>query len=66
MLLIIIWLILVDVTSEYYGDCIDKLSPSNALLLNLVTPLNYEKANYTISSHGLDIHTITKQIEMKE
>lgn len=57
---------LVDVTSELYGQCVDRLTPSNALSLNLVTPLNYEKAKYEMSETNLDIHKITSEIEATE
>jgi hypothetical protein len=35
-----------NITSELYGKCIDKVTPSDAIKLNLVTKLNYEKINY--------------------
>lgn len=38
-----------NITSELHGECIDKLTPSDALKLDLVTKLNYEKVNYKSS-----------------
>lgn len=42
-----------DITSEIYGDCIDQFTASDAVKLDLVTKLNYEKINYT--SSGLNV-----------
>lgn len=38
---------LINITEQLHGECIDKLTPSDALDLKLVTKLHYEKASYS-------------------
>jgi len=55
---------LVDITETLYGKCIDKLSPTNALDLGLVTPLHYEKTTYKKTSNQFS--NIALQLEQKQ
>ena len=55
-----------NITSELYGECIDKVTPSDAIKLNLVTKLNYEKINYR--SQGINdlIHKLDDNEKKEE
>lgn len=55
----------INLTEQLYGKCIDKLTPSDAIRLNLVTKLHYEKINFK-SADFKNMFENMKKLENKE